>query len=294
VRFLDHANRKIDRFIRAKRKLIGLLNEQKQAIIHRAVTSGLDPNVKLKPSGIPWLGDIPQHWEAISVRAATRLIQTGPFGSQIHQHEYTVGGASLINPSHVKDGQIVPDPSVSVTNGKADELSRHKLAPGDVVVARRGELGRSAVVGAEHEGCLCGTGSLLVRLKITEFDPDYFQLVFSSPAVAALLSAASIGATMDNLNAGMVGRLRFPKPPKTEQAALLKAIQSETAQITTAIARTEREIALMQEYRTRLTADLVTGKLDVRAAAAKLPELTEKDEVELDATDETEELGEET
>ena len=63
MRFLDHANRKIDGFIRAKRKLIGLLNEQKQAIIHRAVTRGLNPNVPLKPSGIPWLGDIPEHWE---------------------------------------------------------------------------------------------------------------------------------------------------------------------------------------------------------------------------------------
>jgi type I restriction enzyme S subunit len=72
VRFLDHANRKIDGFIRAKRKLIGLLNEQKQAIIHRAVTRGLDPDVPLKPSGIPWLGDIPQHWE---VRRAKYLFR---------------------------------------------------------------------------------------------------------------------------------------------------------------------------------------------------------------------------
>ena len=69
VRFLDHANRKIDGFIRAKRKLIGLLNEQKQAIIHHAVTRGLDPNVPLKPSGIPWLGDIPAHWEVRRIKS---------------------------------------------------------------------------------------------------------------------------------------------------------------------------------------------------------------------------------
>ena len=66
MRFLDHANRKIDGFIRAKRKLIALLGEQKQAIIHRAVTRGLNPNAPLKPSGIPWLGDIPKHWEVSS------------------------------------------------------------------------------------------------------------------------------------------------------------------------------------------------------------------------------------
>ena len=71
VRFLDHANRKIDGFIRAKRKLIGLLNEQKQAIIHRAVTRGLHPDVPLKPSGIPWLGDIPKHWEIRRAKHST-------------------------------------------------------------------------------------------------------------------------------------------------------------------------------------------------------------------------------
>lgn len=81
VRFLDHANRMIDRFIRAKRKLIGLLNEQKQAIIHRAVTSGLNPDVPLKPSGIPWLGEIPAHWEVTRIKYLLREVdnrsQTG-------------------------------------------------------------------------------------------------------------------------------------------------------------------------------------------------------------------------
>src|SRR5207245_4844250 len=81
VRFLGYTNRHIDRAIRAKRKVIALLNEQKQAIIHRAVTRGLDPSVSLKPSGIPWLGDIPQHWEVRRLGHAIRL-QTGfPFAS---------------------------------------------------------------------------------------------------------------------------------------------------------------------------------------------------------------------
>ncbi len=295
VRFLDHANRKIDGFIRAKRKLIGLLNEQKQAIIHRAVTRGVDhPQISqisadenqknlrpsaqsadnnLKPSGIPWLGDIPKHWETITVGAATSMIQTGPFGSQIHSNEYIRGGTPIINPSHMKDGSIVADMDVAVGESKLRELARHRMLVGDIVVARRGELGRCALVTQNEEGWLCGTGSLLVRIKRDVFNPGYFQEVFSSSGVCDLLSLASVGSTMDNLNAGMVGRLRFPLPSVEEQTEILKFIGVERSKNTAAIARTEREIALMQEYRTRLTADVVTGKLDVREAAAQLPAL---------------------
>ncbi len=277
VRFLDHWNGRLEKAIRAKRRVIALLQEQKQAIIHRAVTRGLDPNVKLKDSGIPWLGEIPAHWEIISVRAASHLIQTGPFGSQIHQHEYEPGGVPLINPSHMKDGRISSDSRAAVSELKFFELVRHSLRQGDVVAARRGEMGRSAIVTDRESGFLCGTGSLLIRLKASYFNSLYFQQVFSSSGVSGLLRADSIGSTMDNLNAGMVGRLRFPLPPLDEQEQIIDAIAVDTNRLTTAIARYEREITLLREYRARLTADVVTGKLDVRAAAAQLPEEAEEE-----------------
>ena len=97
VRFLDHANRRIERYIRAKKKLIALLNEQKQAIIHRAVTRGLDPNVRLKPSGIPWLGEIPEHWESLRVKQLRYKISKGTTPS-------TEGRASGIWPSEIHQG----------------------------------------------------------------------------------------------------------------------------------------------------------------------------------------------
>jgi len=286
VRFLDHANRKIDGFVRAKRKLIGLLNEQKQAIIHRAVTRGLNPDVPLKPSGIPWLGDIPAHWGTITVGASSRLIQTGPFGSQLHSNEYVRDGTPLINPSHMKDGAIDPDLDVCVCDDKSRELARHRMQVGDIIAARRGELGRCALVTKTEEGWLCGTGSLLIRIKPDVFNPGYFQEVFSSSGVCDLLRLASVGATMDNLNAGMVGRLRFPLPSVEDQTEILNFIRVERTKSRSAISTTEREIALMQEYRTRLTADIVTGKLDVREAAAKLPDLPAEAAAESSADDE--------
>jgi len=170
----------------------------------------------------------------------------------------------------MKDGAIVADQDVAVGEGKLRELGRHRMLVGDIVVARRGELGRCALVTQLEEGWLCGTGSLLVRTKRDFFNPAYFQEVFSSSGVSDLLRLASVGSTMENLNAGMVGRLRFPLPGVEEQEKILEFIGVEKTKNKAAIFTTEREIALMQEYRTRLTADLVTGKLDVREAAVNL------------------------
>ncbi|MFZ4776261.1 MAG: restriction endonuclease subunit S [Terrimicrobiaceae bacterium] len=271
VRFLDYANGRLERAIRSKRKVIALLHEQKQAIIHRAVTRGLDPTVPLKPSGIPWLGDIPKHWEVVTVGTAMALIQTGPFGSQLHSHEYVAGGTPVINPSHMENGRIVASREIAIRDDKLRELERHKLSEGDIVAARRGELGRCALVTSAEEGWICGTGSLLLRCKPSMFLPTYFQRVFSSQWVRDSLNLSSIGATMANLNAGMVARLRMPLPPKEEQENIVSFIEAKNQNSDTAIQRLEREIALLREYRTRLVADVVTGKLDVRTAARHLP-----------------------
>ena len=275
VRFLDWANGRLERAIRAKRKVIALLNEQKQAIIHRAVTRGLDPFVPLKPSGIPWLGNIPKHWEVAAIGAAATHIQTGPFGSQLHSHEYITAGVPVINPSHMADGRLKPSPVVTISKDKARDLSRHMLCPGDIVIARRGELGRCALVTPLEHGWICGTGSLLLRCKTATVSPAFFQIVFASRGIADMLSLSSIGATMANLNAGTVARQRLPLPPLEEQKRIVRYIEDETYRVEIVISRLEREIELLREYRTRLVADVVTGKLDVRAAAAKLPDEAE-------------------
>ena len=288
VRFLDHANRRIKRYIRAKKKLIALLNEQKRVIIDRAVTRGLDRNVRLKPSGIPWLGEIPEHWATISLGAASELIQTGPFGSQLHSHEYVEGGIPVINPSHLHEGRIIPDMSITIHQSKANELKRHKLRVGDIVAARRGELGRCGLVTATEQGWICGTGSLRICCETSLYDPAYLVRLFSSQGVRDSLSLSSIGATMDNVNAGMVARLRLPLPSLDEQYRIVPLIEAEESQSRSAVSIVEREIALMREYRTRLMADVVTGHVDVREAAAMLP-----DEVkELETIDEGESVDE--
>lgn len=284
VRFLDYADRRTRRYIRAKQKLIKLLEEQKQAIIHRTVTRGLDPSVRLKPSGVGWLGDVPEHWEFRSLASVAESIQTGPFGSQVHASDYVTAGVPLINPAHMQDGQIVVDRRVTVTPDKAVELGRHQLRSGDLVAARRGELGRCVLVTDNEAGWLCGTGSIRIRPRKEIVEPAYLMFAFSSRTVRDFLVLASIGATMDNLSGSVVARVPLHVPPVEEQAAIVKFVESKSRKVDVTVAQVKREVDLLREFRTRLIADVVTGKLDVREAAARLPDESEEPEP-LDAPD---------
>ena len=278
VRFLDYVDRRVRRYIRAKEKLIELLEEQQQAVIDQAVTGQIDvqtgqPYPAYKDSKVEWLTEVPAHWPELALGTASNSIQTGPFGSQLHANEYIDGGVPVVNPSHLSDGRIAPDHSVAVTERKAARLSRHRLAPCDIVMARRGEVGRSALVRSLEEGWICGTGSLRLRPRKTACSPDYLLLVLNSSGARDALELASVGSTMSNLNAEIVSRLRICLPPLPEQIAIAEFCRNATDRHTAATDRTRRQIALLREFRTRLIADVVTGKLDVRDAAAALPRM---------------------
>ena len=276
VRFLNHADARIQRYIRAKEKLLALLEEHKQAVIHQAVTGQIDVRTgerypAYKDSGVEWIGEVPAHWDVVTIGAMSKLIQTGPFGSQLHSREYVTLGTPVINPSHMEAGRLKSSATVTIGSEKVNELSRHRFRVGDVVIARRGDLGRCALVMPAEEGWICGTGSLLLRCKASVI-PEFFQAVFSSRGGADMLSLSSVGSTMANLSAGVVARQRLALPPFGEQQGIVHSIRDKVDRVAGAISRLEQEIELLLEYRTRLLADVVTGKLDVREAANALPE----------------------
>jgi type I restriction enzyme S subunit len=278
VRFLDYADRRIRRYIRAKQKLIKLLEEQKRAIIHRAVTRGLDPNVRLKPSGVAWLGDVPEHWEGRTLGQIATSFRTGPFGSILHQSDYVEGGTPLVNPTHMNRGRIVEDARCSVPPAVADRLSNYLLAKHDLIFSRRGELGRCALVRDREAGWICGTGSIRVQVAYAGIEPEYLIEALQVRWVGEYLSLFSVGATMDSLNTGILKGVPVLLPPASEQRQLLDHIAHETRTIQRAVSDAEREISLLREYRTRLIADVVTGKLDVRGL--EVPAQVASDETE--------------
>lgn len=268
VRFLDHANRRLDKAIRAKRKLIALLNEQKQAIIHHAVTRGLDPNVPLKDSGIPWMGEIPAHWELTKLKHISPQITVGIVVQPARL--YTSSGVPCLRSLNISSGKISTDDLVFISPESNQANKKSKLLQGDIVVVRTGRTGLAVVVNEAFHGANCI--DLLIVRKSTRLISEYLLVYFQSSGAKTDIAYNSVGAIQAHYNTATLANLGIPLPNIHEQKEILQFIEIELAPANAVITRTEREISLLREYKTRLTADVVTGKLDVREAARLLPE----------------------
>ncbi|HUV95474.1 MAG TPA: restriction endonuclease subunit S [Anaerolineae bacterium] len=267
--FLDRETARIDALVAKQERLIALLLEKRAALISHAVTRGLDPNVPMKDSGVPWWGEIPANWEIMQIRYMAESLQTGPFGSQLHSSDYSPGSIPVINPSHMQDGHIKPDMDVAVDQATWERLARHELHAGDIVFARRGELGRCALVTQKEQGWLCGTGSLRMRPKVEMVYPPFLVRALSTRGISDWLMLESVGSTMDNLNTQILSRVSLPIPSVEEQRAIADHLDRETTRIDALIARVQEIIERLQEHRTALISAAVTGKVDVRETEAQ-------------------------
>jgi len=153
----------------------------------------------------------PKGWEVKPLREIAK-IQIGPFGTQLHKEDYISGGVPLINPTHIRDGKIIPNTDLSISADKYSDLPEYHLKEGDIVMGRRGEMGRCATVSKEENGWLCGTGSLYIRPKKAGIFSDYLQRFISSAPVKRHLETEALGATMPNLNKTIVGNILVPVP----------------------------------------------------------------------------------
>ena len=261
--YLDDQTAKIDRLMGLRRRQMALLKEQRAAIIQQAVTRGLNPDAPLRDSGLPWLGQIPRQWGNVNLGRLATMLQTGPFGSQLHADEYVEGGIPLINPSHMAEGRIQCDPECTVDATTAERLDRHVLRAGDIVFARRGELGRCALVGANEVGWLCGTGSLLMRPDTRVLEPAYLVLLFQTKRLKESLTLQSVGSTMDNLNTGILSRTGLPCPPLDEQRDVVRFIEAGSAKFAALHSAYSHQLELLAEYRAALIHECVTGQRTV-------------------------------
>ncbi len=273
VRYLDYADRRIRRYVSAKRKLIALLAEEKQAVVSRAITRGLDPSVALKPSGVEWLGDVPAHWEVVQLG---RIGSFSKGGGGTKEDEVDVGLPCI------RYGDIYMDHKYHV------EHSRTYITPerspnytpmqyGDILFAGSGEtieeIGKSAVNLLDGEA-YCGGDVILFRPAI-EVNPRFTGYATDCVQSAHQKSCMGRGITIMHIYSSELKYMRLALPALAEQTAIVEHLDKATAGIDAAIARARRQIELVQEYRTRLISDVVTGKLDVRAAAAQLPDEAE-------------------
>ena len=168
----------------------------------------------------------PKGWPVVSLKESTARIQIGPFGSLLHQEDYVEGGIPLVNPKHIQGGSIQPDASETVSSRKFAELDAYHLRAGDVVMGRRGEMGRCAIVNEGSGPILCGTGSLFIRPNTVKTTSLFLLFLLSSVAMKALLERLSLGQTLPNLNSQIVEGLEVPLPPLARQREFATRVES--------------------------------------------------------------------
>ena len=270
VRYLDHVDRRIRRYVGAKRKLIALLEEEKQAVINRAVTRGLDPNVHLKPSGIGWLGDVPEHWERCRLRNVVSEVTTGSRGWSSYASDR---GPLFIRVGNLSRGSLELgfDDVVRLNLPKTAEAARTRIRPGDLLVSVTAYIGSVGIAPEEFE-------EAYVSQHVARCQPrpgsssQWLGYVLLSTVGQTHGRITLYGGTKDGLSLDDVKNYPILLPPLAEQAAIVEHLDKATADIETTITSVRRQIELVQEYRTKLIADVVTGKLDVREAASRLPD----------------------
>jgi len=264
--FLDYKLEKIARFIKNKKQLVSLLKEQKAAIINQAVTKGINPNAKLKPSGIEWLGNIPEHWEVKRIKylgaaiigltySPTELVKKGE-------------GTLVLRSSNVQNGKLTYDDCVYVTTPIPEKKRTRK---GDILICSRNGsiklIGKNALIDEKASNESFGAFMTIFRSKNYEY-LHYFFNSSSFKAQSGLFSTS----TINQLTTGILNNIII-SIPKTidEQIEVVNFIKSETEIIEKTISTIEKEIGLVEEYKTALIAEAVTGKIDVRDF--KTPEL---------------------
>ena len=268
VRYLDHADERIRRYVSAKQKLITLLEEERQAVINQAVTRGLDPNAPLKPSGVDWLGDVPAGWKV------AQLGKMGIFakGSGGTKDDEVPAGIPCVRYGdlYTTHKYFITKTRSYVSSAKASAYT--PIYRGDVLFPTSGEtieeIGKSAVnlIGAQ---VLCG-GDLIIFRPTIPMEPGFAGYALDCPIIQTQKSLMGRGITIMHIYSSQLKYLWLPLPPLAEQAAIVKYLDKTTSGTDAAIARARHQIELVEEYRTRLIADVVTGKLDVREAVAQL------------------------
>lgn len=190
----------VQRAIEQQERLLQLTAELKKTLLHQLFTQGL----RGEPQKQTEIGPVPESWEAATLgNLACKpygFLQTGPFGSQLHKHDYLEEGVGVVNPTHLWGNRINHEDVPRVSPETAAQLERHRLGAGDILFARRGEIGRHGMVTKDEEGWLCGTGCFLARVRQKQIDNRFLSYLCSTPGVIAWLNSHAAGAIMPNLN----------------------------------------------------------------------------------------------
>jgi type I restriction enzyme S subunit len=276
VTFLDAAEKRIRRYIRAKQKLIKLLNEQKQAIIQQAVTRGLNPDAPMKDSGVEWLGEVPAHWEVWKISHVFKTA-TGSTPSR-GKSSYYDGAIPWVKTGELKDGEIF-NTSEYISESALKETALTLLPAGTLLIAMYGQGQTRGRTGLLRTQATTNQACFAILPNESKALPKYIQYWFISAYLHLRFISDARSSTQPNLNGQMLNNERIAIPSISEQEEILNLLASELEAMEELIQFQGDSITLIREYRTRLIADVVTGKVDVRGLAFEMPEAFEDDDL---------------
>jgi type I restriction enzyme S subunit len=280
--FLDRETDRVDRLVAKKQELIERLKEKRTALISRTVTRGLPPvaartaglpeNLPLKPSGVDWLGDIPAHWQAVRLKHLLKLrkgaVKTGPFGSHLQSAEMMDGEIKVYNQRSVIDRDFDGGDNY-ISLEKFDELRAFEVFPNDLLITTRGTIGRCAVLPDGSEKGILHPCLMRVQFDTRRVHTRFIEiLIQESGRVLEQLELESNATTIAVIYSESLREVWFALPPQPEQAVIASYLDAETAKLGALVQKVEEAVERLQEYRTALITAAVTGKIDVRKAAA--------------------------
>jgi type I restriction enzyme, S subunit len=261
--FLDRETGKIDGLVSEQRRLMELLQEKRQAVITRAVTQGLDPNVPMTPSGIEWLGNVPKHWQTRTIAKASTKITNGYVGPT--RDILVEAGIPYIQATHIKGGRITFDDGYFVTREWSSAHAKSILDEEDVLIVQTGAgTGDVGLVSANEVGFNCHA-LIIVTSDKSLLRGSFLSSVLQSTYGQEKLTSIETGAMHPHLNCGEVKFVEVPLPPLAEQADIVAYIRDTADRFDTLTAEAQHAIDLLQERRTALISAAVTGQIDVRS-----------------------------
>jgi len=259
--FLDRETERIDALVAKKQQLIELLQEKRTALISRAVTKGLDPDVPLKDSGIEWLGAIPAHWETRRLRV---ISPSQSVGLVINPSTYVVDeGVPFLFGSNISEFRIHADGARRISPASNRFLAPSILHSGDLVTVRVGDPGVTAVVPPELDGCNCA--SVMITSRSPGFDSQWLCYVMNSRVGRAQVEMVQYGAAQKQFNISHAVDFRYPVPPLREQIRIREHLDAQLVRLSGLHRTAEAGRAVLHEYRSALITAAVTGQIEVGA-----------------------------
>ena len=261
VAHLDRETARIDALIEKKTRFIDLLREKRQALITHAVTKGLDPTVKMKDSGVEWLGEVPEHWEMVPLKYVTPSLTVGIV---VNPSDYVADeGLPFLYGGDIGEGVIFAESARRISPEHSQRNAKTRLNAGDLVTVRVGAPGVTAVVPPECEGGNCASVMLIRR---GEFNSDWLCYTMNSRVVRYQVEVVQYGAAQEQFNISHAVDFLIPVPPVEEQSQIASVLNQEGRRVDALLSKTECSIELLKERRSALITAAVTGQIDLREA----------------------------